>query len=90
MKAGVARNVGSGLIPINGLRHLPTEDTTGWYLWAGEEFSLAPDFFEPVHVLHLAERCPAVLEFLGLAPGWRFLLAGDYVDVWQDQTLVHL
>jgi hypothetical protein len=88
LKAGVARNVRGGLVPLNGLRHPPEGDTTGWYIWAGEELSAAPDFFEPQHVAHLAELCPAALRFLGLPPGWRFLVAGDYVDVWEDPTLL--
>src|SRR5262249_4805049 len=33
-----------------------------------------PNFFVPLHVSHLAEWCPAALKFLGLAPGWRFLI----------------
>ena len=88
MKVGIARNVRDGLQPLNGLRHAPQGDATGWYIWAGEELSAAPDFFEPVHVAHLSEVCPAALRFLGLAPGWRFLTAGESVDVWADPTLL--
>jgi hypothetical protein len=90
LKVGIARNVRSGLKPLNGLRHPPQGDTTGWYIWAGEEFSTAPDFFEPTHVAHLVEQCPAVLRFLGLPPGWRFLTADDYVDVWEDPKLLNV
>ena len=60
----------------------------GWYLWAGEELSQADDFFQSVHVLHLVNTNSEVMRFLGLAPGWRFLLAGDYEDVWFDETLL--
>ena len=88
LKVGIARNVRTGLMPLNGLRHPPQGDTSGWYIWAGEKRSTAPDFFEPLHVLHLAEWCPAVLRFLGLPSGWRFLMAGDYEDVWEDPTLL--
>jgi hypothetical protein len=87
LKVGIARNARTDLKPLNGLRHPPQGDTTGWYIWAGEEFSAAPDFFEPLHVVHLAEWCPAALRFLGLPPGWRFLTAADYVDVWEDPKL---
>jgi hypothetical protein len=85
---GVAAAVGSGLLPLNGLRHPPEHDTCGWYLWAGEELSDAPDFFQPLHLGHLAERCPEVLPYLGLAPGWRFLVADGHEDVWYDASLV--
>jgi hypothetical protein len=28
------------------------------------------------------------VRFLGLPPGWRFLVAGDYEDVWEEQSLL--
>lgn len=87
MKVGVARNVRERLVPLNGLRHTPEGDTTGWYIWAGEELSDDPQFFEPIHVGHLAELCPEVLPYLALPPGWRFLIAPSYEDVWEDATL---
>jgi len=88
LKVGIAVNVRDGIMPINGLRHLPVKDTTGWYIWAGEDFSSAPDFFKPLHVEHLSEWCPQVQKYLGLPPGWRFLIAGDYEDVWYDASLL--
>lgn len=87
LKLGLARNVREGLQPINGLRHPPGGDTTGWYIWAGERLPDDPDFFEPVHVGHLAELCPEVLQYLALPPGWRFLIAPGYEDVWEDPSL---
>jgi hypothetical protein len=88
LKVGIARNVREGVLPINGLRHPPVGDTTGWYIWAGGEPGPEPDYFVPVHVKHLDHWCPAVVRFLGLPPGWRFLVAGDYEDVWEDPTLL--
>src|SRR5687768_14813997 len=41
-KAGIARNVRSGLLPVNGLRHPPVGDTSGWYIWAGEGSPASP------------------------------------------------
>ena len=70
-----------GRLPINGLRHPPEGDTTGWYLWGGEEFPSDDDSFSPVHTHHLIQLRPEVLKFLGLPPGFRFLIAGDYMDV---------
>jgi hypothetical protein len=86
-KVGVASNVRSGLQPINGVRCLPENGTTGWYIWAGETMSNDPDFFEPLHVAHLQEWCPAVIPFLELPPGWRFLIAPGYQDVWFDHEV---
>jgi hypothetical protein len=52
-----------------------TTDTSGWYIWAGEGGpSDDPDFFVPLHVEHLAEWCPHITKYLGLPPGWRFLV----------------
>ena len=87
-KLGLARNARSGAWPLNGLRHPPSADTCGWYIWSGVELSRAPDFFQPHHVSHLAEHLPEVLAYLGLAPGWRFLLAPGRTDVWFDPSLL--
>jgi hypothetical protein len=89
-KVGIAENVRTGLSPINGLRHTPTGEMTGWYIWAGVELSDSPDFFVPLHVEHLDEWCPEVKKYLGLAPGWRFLIADEYEDVWFDESLLRV
>jgi hypothetical protein len=88
MKVGISLNVGTGLQPVNGLRHSPVGDTSGWYIWAGEAYSSDADFFMPLHVSHLPARCQIVMPYLALPPGWRFLLADDYEDVWADPTLL--
>lgn len=88
LKVGISRNVREGVLPINGLRHPPEGDTTGWYIWAGEDMSSDPDFFVPLHVEHLSEWCPQLIPYLGLPPGWRFLIAGDHEDVWEDPSLL--
>ena len=90
LKLGIARNVRTGEMPINGLRHPPEGDTTGWFVWAGEAFSTDPDFFVPLHVGHLDEWSAGIKKFLALPPGWRFLKAGDYEDVWYDGSLLVL
>jgi hypothetical protein len=87
LKVGLAMHT-LGQRPINGLRHLPASDTTGWYLWGGETIGQTPDFFEPVHVAHLDEILPEVVPYLGLAPGWRFMLAEGHEDVWFDPALL--
>jgi hypothetical protein len=76
--------------PINGLRHPLAHETTGWYIWGGENFSDAPDFFESLCVDHLLERFPLVSDLLGLPPGYRFCMADAYLDVWYDKTLLKI
>jgi hypothetical protein len=89
-KVGIDPNVRTGLLPINGVRQAPEGDTTGWYIWAGEKLPDDPDFFKPLHVAHLQEWCPEVIKFLGLSPGWRFLVAGDHEDVWFDANVLNM
>ncbi len=86
-KVGVARNLRSGELPINGVRCLPEHGTTGWYIWRGESTSDDPEFFVPLHVSHLEEWCPTVLPYLELPPGWRFLIAPGHEDVWFDPNV---
>jgi hypothetical protein len=86
-KIGFASST-AGLMPINGLRHSVTPGTTGWYIWCGESFSESADFFQPQHARHLYESLPDVSHLFGLPPGFRFLLAGDRLDVWYDEKLL--
>jgi len=90
LKLGIATNVRNNIMPINGFRHPPQNDTTGWYIYAGEEFSANPDFFEPLHFEHLDDWCPQIKKYLGLPAGWRFLIADDYEDVWFDLSLLRI
>jgi hypothetical protein len=73
---------------LNALRHSPEGDTSGWYIWGGERLLDEPEFFKPLHVSHLAEYCPSLLPYIGLAPGWRVVLASGHEDVWYDQSLL--
>ena len=73
--------------PIHGLRHKPEGNANGWYIWSGE-YSSASDFFSPLHTAHMFEKAPEVMNFLGLPPGCRFLLAENYTDVWFDSALL--
>jgi len=88
LKVGIAANVRDGITPIHGLRHPPKGDTTGWYVYAGPNISSEPGFFKPLHVAHLDNCCPQISKYLGLSPSWRFLVAGDYEDVWFDESLL--
>lgn len=92
LKVGISPNLkGSKIFPINGLRHLPHGDTTGWYLWGGEEYSDDPDFFVPLHIAHLEDWNPIILKYLALSPGHRFLIGENgYEDVWFDDTLLEV
>ena len=76
-----------GESPIHGLRHPPMEGISGLYIWAGD-YSEDKSFFQPLHASHLAEQLPEAVRFLGLPPGSRFLLAGDHIDIWLDESLL--
>ena len=86
-KIGIALNT-IGSSPLNALRHPPEGDTSGWYSWGGEELSRGADFFQPLHVSHLKDKCPEIMKYLGLAPGWRVLVASEQEDVWYDEKLL--
>ena len=89
-KVGISKGVLLGDRPLNGLRHPPESGTTGWFIWAGSELSDDPDFFSPFHLYHLLEECPAVLPYLALPPGWRFLIDDRHEDVWFDNSLLEV
>ena len=86
-KVGISDSALRGDQPLNGLRHPPESGTTGWFIWAGLELSSDPDFFNPFHLYHLRDECPAVVPYLALPPGWRFLIADNYEDAWFDRSL---
>jgi hypothetical protein len=90
LMVGLSRDFDLSIKPINGLRHPPEGVTTGWYIWSGENFSTETDFFEPVHCLYLIESCPEIARYLGLPPGWRFLYADGFEDVWNDESLFEI
>jgi len=69
--------------PTRGIRYLPSKDSNGWYIWAGEQ-STDPDFYQSVCIEHIGDHSPIVLPFLALPPGWAFITDGSYVDVWFD------
>ncbi len=57
-------------------------------IWSGEKFWEDPNFFVPLHVKHIEDWVPNISKYLGLAPGWRFLVAGDDEDVWYDHNIL--
>jgi hypothetical protein len=75
-KVGIALQT-MGRAPIHAVRHPPTATTCGWYIFAGDEWSDAPNFYQPLCVEHLAEYCKFALPFLALPPGWWFHTDGQ-------------
>ena len=86
---GISSQAKKGEEPIHGLRHPSVNGTTGWYIWSGE-YSDDPNFFEPIHVKHLEEFYASIIKYLGLPPGWRFLKAEGYEDIWYDGELLKI
>lgn len=87
LKVGVSINLKGVLRPINGLRVREENGTSGWYIWVGE-WSNDPDFFVPLHGEHLKTWAEIIMPYLGLPEGWRFLVADDYDDAWEDPGLI--
>lgn len=90
LKIGISKDFDPQRFLINGLRHPLAGDTTGWYIWSDENFSEADDFFVPWHAKHLYEDYPEIAKYLGLAPGWRFLIARGYEDIWFYANLLNV
>jgi hypothetical protein len=87
---GLAKNARPGNWPIHGLRHPIEGGTCGWYVWAvQDEIPEDPSLFEPINVAHVSELLPEAIPYLALPPGWRFLLAPGYADVWYDPDLLY-
>jgi hypothetical protein len=76
-----------GKRPINGLRSR-LDGTCGWFIWAGEDASTDPAFYQPLHVEHIGDYLPSVVPYLSLPPGYRFQIADGYEDVWFDPALL--
>jgi hypothetical protein len=88
-KVGVALQT-FGAQPLNALRHPPERGTCGWFIWWGETLTHDPEFFQPLHVEHLFDRCPELLSHLALPPGWRVQLAPGHEDAWYDDKLLEM
>lgn len=76
-----------GEFPINGLR-VRVDGMCGWFIWGGGEASTDHDFYQPLHVAHIAEYLPSVEPYLSLPPGYRFQIADGHEDVWFDPALL--
>ena len=76
-------------LPLNARRVSPERGACGWYIWGGEGGgrSGTPGFFQTLSVAHLLERCPGIIPFLALAPGWRVRLAGAGPEVTPPHAL---
>lgn len=72
-------------VPIHGVRLMPTDTTSGWYIYAGDAWSNADDFYQPLCVEHLGKYCKFALPFICLPPGWHFMTDHmGFIDVWYD------
>jgi len=87
---GITLNFDTKVQLLNGLRHPIIGGSNGWYLWSGEEFPQEDDAFKSICIKHLFDPASSVLPFLCLPPGWRFLKAGDYIDIWFDEALLEV
>lgn len=71
-----------GQQPFQGCRSAVNGASSGWFLWAGEN-SMADYSFQPVSCTALFEKCPQVIKYLGLPPGYRFIIDDrGREDVW--------
>lgn len=75
--------------PLNGMRYLQPEGSSGWYIWGGEHMQETADFFTAIQVRDIDDYLPNIRPFLDLPPGFRFLLEkGGQRKVWFDGSLL--
>lgn len=87
LKCGIALQT-IGKQPIYGVRHPIENGTTGWYIHCGE-YSEDPDFYQPLHTVHIKDYLPEVLPYLSLPPGYGFIIdENGYEDVWFDENFL--
>jgi hypothetical protein len=85
----ISLNVREGARPLNGVRFNPTLDQCGWFIWGGEDMHYEDDnFYNALHASHISNWCPLISKYLGLPPGWRFLVTEDCEDVWFDPDVL--
>ncbi|TDY35682.1 hypothetical protein [Janthinobacterium sp. 75] len=72
--------------PIYGTRIvLPENGTISWFIHCGEH-DTASGFYQPLHVEHLHEMLPQVLDYLALPSGAKFIIDREgYEDVWLEE-----
>ena len=76
-------------LPLNGMRYMPPEGGSGWYIWGGAHKSETADFFTAVQVRDVGDYLPNVRPFLDLPPGFCFLIdRGSRQKVWFDGSLL--
>ena len=90
LMVGISKELFSGQVPINGLRHKIEGQGSGWFFWTGGEIPQDdPEYFQPLHIKHLQEKLPEVLKYLALEPGFRIQIDyKGYEDVWKDESLL--
>ena len=77
-----------GYLPVNGERVRGKGEESGWYIWCGAHKKDSEAFFQKVSVYELSEMVPLAYAFLGLPPGFKFLIAGGHQRAWLDENLL--
>jgi len=88
----ISNSLFTDTLPINGLRHPRQKKLDSWFLWSGGEIPQdEKDFFDPIHPIHLLDKRPLVLKYLGLPYGYRFQIDDKgYEDIWFDQSILEI
>ena len=76
-------------LPLNGMRYLQPEGSSGWYIWGGENRRETADFFTAIQVRDVGDYLSNIKPFLDLPPGFCFRIdKGGQKKVWFDGSLL--
>lgn len=76
-------------LPLNGIRYLMPEGSSGWYIWGGQHKRETADFFSAIQVRDIGDYLPNIRPFLDLPPGYCFLIEkGSDPKIWFDGSLL--
>lgn len=75
----ISKNFNKEDISIEGKRYVEIDNFSGWYIWSGEE-PREIHLYEKVIISDINQYSDALIKFLWLERGTRFLIEEDYIN----------
>ncbi len=84
----ISDGIYEGAVPVEGVRYPSPSHMTGWWLTT-DNYNGDVDTLQSVHFRHIVEKRPELAIYMGLKPGYRFLLGGKDEHVWFDEKVAN-